>query len=111
VKRRALVDSVLDWHHSNTRRGAGQGMRNTLLSTSHLWCKDGPFLCGAEEISIADVQLACEMSQLKVWPLRCFLWGDMVNCACSMYGHAMYACRSELGLLKKGTFRVFRIAS
>ena len=30
------------------------------------WCKEGPFLCGAEEISIADLIISCELSQLKV---------------------------------------------
>ena len=32
----------------------------------NFWCKEGPFLCGAEEISIADLIISCELSQLKV---------------------------------------------
>jgi hypothetical protein len=30
------------------------------------WCKEGPFLCGAEEVSIADLVISCELTQLKV---------------------------------------------
>ncbi len=32
----------------------------------NFWCKEGLFLCGAEEISIADLIISCELSQLKV---------------------------------------------
>lgn len=30
------------------------------------WLKEGPFLCGAEEVSIADLVISCELTQLKV---------------------------------------------
>lgn len=30
------------------------------------WCKEGPFLCGSKEVSIADLIIACELTQLKV---------------------------------------------
>lgn len=30
------------------------------------WCKEGPFLCGSKEVSIADLVISCELMQLKV---------------------------------------------
>lgn len=30
------------------------------------WLKEGPFLCRAEEVSIADLVISCELTQLKV---------------------------------------------
>jgi hypothetical protein len=30
------------------------------------WCKEGPFLCGAEEVSIADLAVSCDLMHLKV---------------------------------------------
>ncbi|KAK9927228.1 hypothetical protein M0R45_024421 [Rubus argutus] len=90
--RRAKINSVLDWHHSNLRRGAATYVQNTvlapvlgiasnpqaaveaekLLSSSlskieSIWLKgNGKFLLGGFEPSIADISLVCEIMQLEL---------------------------------------------
>ncbi|PHT39721.1 Glutathione S-transferase T3 [Capsicum baccatum] len=78
--RRAEVDSVLDWHHSNLRRGAVGLPLNPkaiaedekVLSTSlekieSFWLQEnGPYLLGSDQPSIEDLSLVCEIMQLEV---------------------------------------------
>ncbi|XP_052620510.1 glutathione S-transferase T1 isoform X3 [Lactuca sativa] len=49
-QKRAKIHSILDWHHSHLRRGAG----------------DGSFLGGSSQPSIADLSLSCEVMQLEL---------------------------------------------
>ncbi|EYU23489.1 hypothetical protein ABFS82_01G074200 [Erythranthe guttata] len=90
ARKRAKIHSVLDWHHSNLRRGSvGYIFNNTIalafglplnpkaeaegeklllasLSTiESLWLEDGPFLLGNSKPSIADLSLVCEITQLE----------------------------------------------
>ncbi|XVE64853.1 hypothetical protein DITRI_Ditri07aG0135200 [Diplodiscus trichospermus] len=90
--KRSKIHSVLDWHHSNLRRGAAVYVMNTtiahvigrpsnpqaaaeaekLLSSSlskieSIWLKgNGRFLLGGNQPSIADLSLVCELMQLEV---------------------------------------------
>ncbi|GAV57943.1 GST_N domain-containing protein [Cephalotus follicularis] len=90
--KRAKIQSVLDWHHSNLRRGAATFVVNTALAPAlglqrnpqaaaeaekHLssslskiesfWLKgSGHFLLGSNQPSIADLSLVCEIMQLEV---------------------------------------------
>jgi len=91
LKLRARIDCFLDWHISNTRRGASGLVYNQVVAAlvgdslnpkaaaegkallvkslgilDDFWCKEGPFLCGAEEVSIADLVISCELTQLKM---------------------------------------------
>ncbi|KAG6389290.1 hypothetical protein SASPL_150757 [Salvia splendens] len=91
VRERAKVHSVLDWHHTNLRRGSVGYLLNTvfavafgmpgdpkaaaegekLLSASlarieSFWLQGGPFLLGNSKPTIADLALACEVTQLEV---------------------------------------------
>ncbi|EYU38357.1 hypothetical protein ABFS82_05G102200 [Erythranthe guttata] len=89
---RAKIHSVLDWHHSNLRRGAASYVLNStlapalglplnpeaaaegekLLSASLMkietvWLKGkGRFLLGSFQPSIADLSLVCEIMQLEL---------------------------------------------
>ena len=89
---RAKIESILDWHHSNLRRGAATLVMHTALApflgltTSHeavkqaeklvmqslgviesVWLKgDAKFLLGSPQPSIADLSLVCEIMQLEV---------------------------------------------
>ncbi|KAJ4957169.1 hypothetical protein NE237_013952 [Protea cynaroides] len=89
---RARINSVLDWHHSNLRRGTTTLIFNAVLApvfghplnpqaaaeaekilTSSLskiesiWLKgNGKFLLGNSQPSIADLSLVCEIMQLEV---------------------------------------------
>ncbi|XP_043717299.1 glutathione S-transferase T1-like isoform X2 [Telopea speciosissima] len=89
---RAKINSVLDWHHSNLRHGAATLVFSTALApalglplnpqaaaeaektlTSSLskiesiWLKkNGKFLLGSSQPSIADLSLVCEIMQLEV---------------------------------------------
>ncbi|WCJ26265.1 Glutathione S-transferase T1 [Euphorbia peplus] len=91
IKQRAKVQSVLDWHHSNLRRGAvgyifntklalafgippnpqaaAEGEKTLLASLSTLessWLADsGKFLAGQDKPSVADLSLVCELMQLE----------------------------------------------
>ncbi|KAL5684422.1 hypothetical protein ACJX0J_010807, partial [Zea mays] len=88
---RAKIESILDWHHSNLRRGAATLVMHTALApflgltTSHeavkqaeklvmqslgviesVWLKgDAKFLLGIPQPSIADLSLVCEIMQLE----------------------------------------------
>ncbi|CAN6579154.1 unnamed protein product [Malus baccata var. baccata] len=90
--RRAKINSVLDWHHSNLRRGAAPYVLNTvlapvlglplnpqaaaeaekLLSSSlskieSIWLQgNGKFLVGGLKPSIADLSMVCEIMQLEL---------------------------------------------
>ncbi|KAK3034561.1 hypothetical protein RJ639_033807 [Escallonia herrerae] len=90
--KRAKINSALDWHHSNLRRGAAGFVLNSalapalglplnpqaaaeaekLLSASlgmieSFWLKgNGRFLLGSSQPSIADLSLVCEIMQLEV---------------------------------------------
>lgn len=92
VFRRAKINSVLDWHHSNLRYGAVNYVINTVLGPAlgrplnpkaaaeaekvllsslskleDIWLNgDGRFLLGAFQPSIADLSLVCELTQLEV---------------------------------------------
>ncbi|RCV39828.1 hypothetical protein SEVIR_9G001500v4 [Setaria viridis] len=89
---RAKIESILDWHHSNLRRGAATLVMHTalapflglttspdavkqaekLLSQSlerieSVWLKGGAkFLLGSPQPSIADLSLVCEIMQLEI---------------------------------------------
>ncbi|XP_076897768.1 glutathione S-transferase T1-like isoform X2 [Bidens hawaiensis] len=88
--KRSKIHSVLDWHHSNLRRGtvglvfnsilaplnglpsnsqaAKEGEKLLIKSLSKLddfWLKDGRFLVGSLQPSIADISLVCEIMQLE----------------------------------------------
>lgn len=88
---RAKIESILDWHHSNLRRGAVTFVLNTVLGPSlglptspeaakegekllvrslrtieYVWLKgDAKFLNGNPQPSIADLSLVCEIMQLE----------------------------------------------
>ncbi|XP_024170880.1 glutathione S-transferase T1 [Rosa chinensis] len=90
--RRATINSVLDWHHSNLRHGASTYVLNTLLAPflglqlnpqaaadaekllssslskiESIWLKrNGKFLLGGFQPSIADLSLVCEIMQLEL---------------------------------------------
>jgi glutathione S-transferase len=92
LSKRARIHSVLDWHHSNLRRGSAAFVFNStlapafgrpfnpqaaadgevLLSASlgkieSIWLKgNGRFLLGSNQPSIADLSLVCEIMQLEV---------------------------------------------
>ncbi|KAG8046997.1 hypothetical protein GUJ93_ZPchr0008g13732 [Zizania palustris] len=89
---RAKIEAILDWHHSNLRRGAATFVLNTVLApylglpSSHeaakqaeklllksltriesIWLKgDAKFLMGNPQPSIADLSLVCEIMQLEI---------------------------------------------
>ncbi|XP_050227955.1 glutathione S-transferase T1-like [Mercurialis annua] len=91
LQKRAKVHSVLDWHHSNLRRGSVLYVLNTKLAPAFglplnpqaaaegeklllcalntidtVWLTDsGPFLVGAEQPSVADLSLVCEIMQFE----------------------------------------------
>ncbi|WCJ26263.1 Glutathione S-transferase T1 [Euphorbia peplus] len=90
LKQRAKVQSVLDWHHSNLRRGsvtytfnakfapafglplnpqaAAEGekvLSQSLSKIESVWLgESGKFLVGGDKPSIADLSLVCEIKQL-----------------------------------------------
>jgi len=89
-KKSALVDAYLDWHHTNTRRATvyviavqkkrfpdqmfpadpdyeeeKKALAYTLKMLDTFWLKDGKFMTGLEEISIADLSACCELMQLQ----------------------------------------------
>ncbi|CAK9174444.1 unnamed protein product [Ilex paraguariensis] len=90
--RRAKINSVLDWHHSNLRRGSATFVLNTVLAPAlglqknpqaaaeaekilyasfarieSFWLQGkGRFLLGGLQPSIADLSLVCEIMQLEV---------------------------------------------
>ncbi|VFR01878.1 unnamed protein product [Cuscuta campestris] len=92
VYKRAKIDSVLDWHHTHLRRGAGGYVLNTVLAPSlgfplnpqaaaealkvltasldkieSFWLQpNGRFLLGSTQPSIADLSLVCEIMQLEI---------------------------------------------
>ena len=89
---RAKINSVLDWHHTNLRRGAATLVRINVLAPAlglpsnpegakeaeevlnaslsvieSYWLKDdAKFLLGYSQPSIADLSLACEITQLEL---------------------------------------------
>ncbi|PWA34112.1 S-crystallin, Glutathione S-transferase (GST) [Artemisia annua] len=88
---RAKVHSVLDWHHGNLRRGsvgvlvstifeplkgipsspqaieeAEKALAKSLSVIEEYWLKDGPFLVGRSQPSIADLNLVCEVMELEL---------------------------------------------
>ncbi|CAI9288885.1 unnamed protein product [Lactuca saligna] len=88
---RAKIHSVLDWHHSNLRRGTVGLVFNTILAPlfglpsnletakesekllmkslsklENFWLNDGTFLVGSSQPSIADLSLVCEIMQLQL---------------------------------------------
>ncbi|KAI3933280.1 hypothetical protein MKW92_037101 [Papaver armeniacum] len=92
VAKRAKINSVLDWHHSNLRRGGAPFCVQTILGpllgiptspeaaaeaekilTSSLsqiesvWLSEkGNFLLGNTQPSIADLSLVCEIMQFEI---------------------------------------------
>ncbi|XP_052620505.1 glutathione S-transferase T1-like [Lactuca sativa] len=91
LSKRAKIHSVLDWHHSNLRRGSAGLVFNTILAHNDahhaypqvvnqaegilmkslnkletFWLKDGRFLVGSSQPSIADISLVCEIMQLQL---------------------------------------------
>ncbi|CAN4115460.1 unnamed protein product [Withania somnifera] len=91
LQKRANVESVLDWHHSNLRRGSAGYVFNSVLAPAFglpvnpeaaaegkkllsaslatidtFWLqKDGSFLAGNSQPSLADLSLVCEIMQLE----------------------------------------------
>nr|GMD80049.1 glutathione S-transferase T1-like [Ipomoea batatas] len=92
LRERAKVDSVLDWHHANLRRGSAGYVFNTALAPAFglptnppaaaeaekvllaslrtlesFWLQgNGDFLLGNTQPSLADLSLVCELMQLEV---------------------------------------------
>nr|XP_043607248.1 glutathione S-transferase T1-like [Erigeron canadensis] len=91
IHERAKVHSVLDWHHSNLRRGsvgvltnlmllplrgapldtkateeAEKTLEKSLSIIESFWLKDGPFLVGRSQPSIADLCLISEIMELQL---------------------------------------------
>ncbi|KAJ9173597.1 hypothetical protein P3X46_016714 [Hevea brasiliensis] len=90
--KRAKIHSVLDWHHSNLRRGTAAYVFNSRIAPvfglplnpqaaaeaekflicslpliESFWLQDsGRFLLGANQPSIADLSLVCEIMQLEL---------------------------------------------
>ncbi|RVW16386.1 hypothetical protein VitviT2T_001988 [Vitis vinifera] len=90
--KRAKIHSVLDWHHSNLRRGAAPFLLNTVLGPAlgikvnpqaaaeaekllfsslskieSFWLEgNGKFLLGSSQPSVADLSLVCEIMQLEI---------------------------------------------
>ncbi|XAR55059.1 Glutathione transferase [Bertholletia excelsa] len=90
--KRAKIESVLDWHHSNLRRGSMTYVFNSTLALAFglklnpqaaaegekillpslekiesIWLKgNSKFLLGSSAPSIADLSLVCELMQLEV---------------------------------------------
>ncbi|KAJ9147912.1 hypothetical protein P3X46_030026 [Hevea brasiliensis] len=90
--KRAKIHSVLDWHHSNLRRGSAPYIFNarlapvfglplnpqaaaeaekilisSLSTIESFWLQDsGTFLLGGNQPSIADLSLVCEIMQLEL---------------------------------------------
>ncbi|CAN6579155.1 unnamed protein product [Malus baccata var. baccata] len=69
--RRAKINSVLDWHHSNLRRGAAAEAEKLLSSSlskiESIWLQgNGKFLVGGLKPSIADLSMVCEIMQLEL---------------------------------------------
>ncbi|KAH7314849.1 hypothetical protein KP509_21G023800 [Ceratopteris richardii] len=91
VKKRAQIECILDWHHTNLRRGSAGLIVNRVIGPAlgrpldekaaaeceallkasvkkidALWLNEsGPFLTGSPEPSIADLSLACELMQVE----------------------------------------------
>ncbi|KAH9301692.1 hypothetical protein KI387_013275, partial [Taxus chinensis] len=91
LSQRAIIDSILDWHHSNLRRGsaglvlnrvlapalglplnpqaaseAEKLLKSSLSNLETVWLLgNGIFLTGSNQPSIADLSLACEVMQLE----------------------------------------------
>lgn len=96
LSKRAKIDSVLDWHHSNLRRGSAGLVLNRVLAPAlglplnsqvaseaeillksslsmleTIWLSgNGRFLAGSYQPSIADLSLACEVMQLELLDRR-----------------------------------------
>ncbi|PIA49464.1 hypothetical protein AQUCO_01300342v1 [Aquilegia coerulea] len=94
--KRAKINSVLDWHHSNLRSGAAGYVRTTVLAPAlglpldptkaseaenvliaslstleSYWLKeDGKFLLGGSQPSIADISLVCEITELELLEVK-----------------------------------------
>ncbi|KAI3956835.1 hypothetical protein MKW92_042405 [Papaver armeniacum] len=92
LKKRAKINSVLDWHHSNLRRGGvgfviqtilgpvlgiptspeaaaetEQVLISSLSKIESVWLNEnGDFLLGNKEPSIADISLVCEITEFEV---------------------------------------------
>ncbi|KAI3967182.1 hypothetical protein MKX01_042767 [Papaver californicum] len=75
LQKRAKINSVLDWHHSNLRRGGGlveaaaeaeKVLTSSLSKIESVWLNEnGDFLLGNKEPSIADISLVCEIMQFE----------------------------------------------
>nr|KYP65616.1 Glutathione S-transferase theta-2 [Cajanus cajan] len=92
IFRRAKINLVLDWHHSNLRHGAVNYVLDTVLGPAtgrplnpkaaseaekvllssltkleYIWLNgEGCFLLGGSQPSIADLSMVCELMQLEV---------------------------------------------
>ncbi|XP_027917101.1 glutathione S-transferase T1-like isoform X2 [Vigna unguiculata] len=92
IFRRAKINSVMDWHHSNLRHGTVNYVVNTVLGPAtgrplnpkaaaeaekvlfsslskleDVWLNgEGRFLLGGSQPSIADLSMVCELMQLEV---------------------------------------------
>ncbi|MCO5583822.1 hypothetical protein L7F22_037737 [Adiantum nelumboides] len=91
VKKRAQIECILDWHHTNLRRGSAGLVMNRVIAPAlgrpldakaasesevvlkasldkinTFWLNEnGSFLTGSSQPSIADLSLACEVTQLE----------------------------------------------
>lgn len=92
LRKRALLHSLLDWHHCHLRRGAMGYLLNTILAPARgltmnpqsaiecekilssalsvlesSWLKDSQkFLLGNDQPTIADLSVVCELMQFEV---------------------------------------------
>ncbi|XP_071681082.1 glutathione S-transferase T1 isoform X2 [Lolium perenne] len=60
---RAKIESILDWHHSNLRRGAESA--EVSVANDHVRRGKEQALNGNPQPSIADLSLVCEIMQLE----------------------------------------------
>ncbi|GKB29155.1 glutathione S-transferase T1-like protein [Tanacetum coccineum] len=95
ILKRSKIHSVLDWHHTNLRRGTVGLVFNTIVGPlkglppnpeaakdgekllvkslsklENFWLEDGPFLVGSSQPSIADISLVCEIMQLELLSMK-----------------------------------------
>ncbi|XP_039056919.1 glutathione S-transferase T1-like [Hibiscus syriacus] len=92
IFKRSKIHSVLDWHHSNLRRGPVTIVQNSVVAPvfhrtfnpervaegekilsaalskiESFWLEgNGPFLLGVNQPSIADLSLVCDIMQLEL---------------------------------------------
>ena len=89
IKKAALVDCYLDWHHTNTRRAAAyflsiqkekfsqlkinfnpeeekKYLTYVLKMFENVWLKDRKYIASSDKPTIADLSACCELIQLEL---------------------------------------------